>query len=160
MRILKHDVRDRNPTSAVIYEQGAGKVVSNLVGLVDFAVRLVSSVLHLPDRKSSSCENSWGNLNYRALVRNDIWGAGENNFQASTSLLQLVLRASTKMAYFAQLSPLSEGLTLFGWCSKSSNFVRFQASITTSLNHFWFVLFVQFFSTTSLQCAMCDLHET
>lgn len=58
MRILRHDVRDRNPTSAVIYEQGAGKVVSNLVGLVDFAVRLVSSVLHLPDRKSSSCENS------------------------------------------------------------------------------------------------------
>ena len=52
MHILKHDVRDTvDPTRAIILKHGAKKVLSgNSVGLVDFGVGLVESVLHLPDR--------------------------------------------------------------------------------------------------------------
>ena len=48
--------------------QGAKKFVSDSLGLVDFAIRLVSSVLNLPNGQVSA--DVWGNSNYRSIVIN------------------------------------------------------------------------------------------
>ena len=47
-------------------QQRAKKVVSNSLGLADFAFRLVNTVLNLPDRQV----NFWTNSNYRRMVIN------------------------------------------------------------------------------------------
>ena len=40
-------------------------MVSDSAGLMDFAIGLVNSVLHLPSRQVDLLEGEWGNSNYR-----------------------------------------------------------------------------------------------
>ena len=49
--LLKDSPRQRDDTTYHVCIQRAKKVVSDSPGLVDFAIRLVNSVLNLPDRQ-------------------------------------------------------------------------------------------------------------
>ena len=65
------------PCTLLLYVQREKKVVSNSLGLVDFAIGLVIFVLNLTDGQVLFF---WGNSNYRRIVINP---ANQKGFWAS-----------------------------------------------------------------------------
>ena len=82
--------------------QPTKKVVSNSPGLMDFAIRLVNSLLNLPDGKWSSLRNS----TYRRTVKSFLlfkkfWGLFEMTFGLVNVSFSLPKWQAVKMTFFA-----------------------------------------------------------
>ena len=86
--------------------QRAKKVVSDSLGLVDFAVGLVNSVLNLPDQQVIFFwVGGWGNSNYRRTVINPghqiFWGLVEMTFGLVHASYCLPEWQAVKLTFFA-----------------------------------------------------------
>ena len=86
------------------HKQCAKKVVSDSLGLVDFAIGLVNSVRNLPDGQVKFFEEF--KLHKNCVINpayQKVFGASWNEFWASTCQLQLAQMATSKTDFLCTL---------------------------------------------------------
>ena len=97
--VHEHVILSKKNTS-----QRAKKVVSNSLGLVDFAIGLVNSILNLPDGLVKCFEEFKLQKNYEInSAHQSVFGASWNDVWASICYLQLAQMASFKNDFLCTL---------------------------------------------------------
>ena len=137
----------------IVIEQCAKKVVSDRPELVAFAIRLVNSVLNLPDRKWRSLENSLTDELWSILLIKKIFGPAEKTFGLHASYC-LPGFPATRLTFFAPCRGIWKErlkkwtLLLFFWKHSCHN---------TMCDCKWELLFIITLSNSNSMIKGCEL---